>query len=105
MYQILLLHDDGRCVARNMLSFIQTGNNKILYIVASCCIFLYELYYDAQIHARQVYFPFMKPKFHCRPQNSRSYPGAAKTVQKFSPISFMYRTKQLDSNLKSNINP
>ena len=26
------------------------GIIKLRYIVASCCIFLYELYYDARIH-------------------------------------------------------
>jgi hypothetical protein len=31
--------DDGRCVARNMLSFIYIWNNKIWCIVASCWVF------------------------------------------------------------------
>jgi len=47
--------DDGRCVARNMLSFIKIWNNKkIWYIVAFCWIFLYELFYDARIHDHHV---------------------------------------------------
>jgi len=34
---VVLAPDDGRCIARNMLSFIQIRNNKILI---HCCIFL-----------------------------------------------------------------
>jgi len=46
--------DDGHCVAQNMLSFIQTWNNKLWYNVSSCWLFLYELYYDARIHEHQI---------------------------------------------------
>jgi hypothetical protein len=38
--------DDGRCVARNTLSFIQTWNKKFWYTVASCWLFLYEYFYS-----------------------------------------------------------
>jgi hypothetical protein len=31
------------------------GIIKFWYIVASCWIFLYELYYDARIHEHQIY--------------------------------------------------
>ena len=36
------------------VSFIKIWNNKFWYTVASCRIFLYELYYDAWIHKHQV---------------------------------------------------
>ena len=45
--------DDGRRVARNMLSFIQLWNNKFWYTFASCWLFLYELYYDVRTHKHQ----------------------------------------------------
>jgi len=31
-------------------------NNKFYYTVASCWLFLYDLYYDARIHERQTWF-------------------------------------------------
>jgi hypothetical protein len=37
----------------NTLSFIITWNNKFWYTVASCWLFLYELYNDTQIHEHQ----------------------------------------------------
>jgi len=46
--------DDGRHVAPNTLSFIQTWNNEFWYTVASCWLFLYELYHDARTRKHQV---------------------------------------------------
>jgi len=31
-------------------------NNKFYYTVASCWLFLYDLFYDARIHKHQVYY-------------------------------------------------
>jgi hypothetical protein len=42
-------------IARNMLSSQGTMINKLSYTVASCWSFLYDLYYDARIHERQVH--------------------------------------------------
>jgi len=38
------------------------GKIKFWYIVASCWIFLYELYYDARIHEHQIYYEIVSNK-------------------------------------------
>jgi hypothetical protein len=40
-------------------------NNKFYYTVASCWLFLYDLYYDERIHEHHVLFPIGSLVYKC----------------------------------------
>jgi hypothetical protein len=52
------------CRSKHVKQLIKQWNDKFYYTVASCWLFLYDLYYDARIHEHQASAGFGSKHFH-----------------------------------------